>query len=79
LPPGCGFQRSLIALLQGDISQSLHYYPAAIPLLLTAIYTITYKYLKIAKKEYIKNALYIFTGLVIVGSYAIKLSGYTLG
>lgn len=76
--PGCGFQRSMIALLQGDLSQSLHDYPATIPLLVTAIYTIAYKHLHIAKKEQIKNSLYVFTGLIIAGSYAVKLSGYML-
>jgi Protein of unknown function (DUF2752) len=32
--PGCGLQRSFIALLQGDIVQSLHFYPALLPLLI---------------------------------------------
>ena len=29
--PGCGFQRSCIALLKGDIQNSLQLYPATIP------------------------------------------------
>lgn len=33
--PGCGFQRSLWALLQGDIAGSWHAYPALIPFLVT--------------------------------------------
>ena len=75
--PGCGFQRSFIALLQGDIGQSFHYYPATIPLLVTAIYTIANKHLQIAKKDQIRNVLYVFTGLIIVGFYlVIKLNGY---
>lgn len=74
--PGCGFQRSVIALLQGNLSQSLHYYPATIPLLIAVVFTITGKRLHNDKKGYIKNALYVFTGLVIFGSYALKMSGY---
>jgi hypothetical protein len=31
--PGCGLQRSVIALLRGDIPTSLSLYPATIPLL----------------------------------------------
>jgi Protein of unknown function (DUF2752) len=30
--PGCGFQRSCLALLSGDISSSLMFYPATIPI-----------------------------------------------
>jgi Protein of unknown function (DUF2752) len=32
--PGCGLQRSFIALLQGDILQSIQFYPALLPLFL---------------------------------------------
>ncbi len=32
--PGCGLQRSVIALFRGDLRTSLQLYPAAIPLLL---------------------------------------------
>lgn len=31
--PGCGMQRSFIALLSGDIARSWHYHPATVPLL----------------------------------------------
>lgn len=33
--PGCGFQRSFLALIRGDISTSWEFYPALIPFLLT--------------------------------------------
>lgn len=33
--PGCGLQRSFIALLKGDIAESWHYHPALLPLLAT--------------------------------------------
>jgi Protein of unknown function (DUF2752) len=32
--PGCGLQRSFIALLQGNVLQSLKFYPALLPLLI---------------------------------------------
>jgi hypothetical protein len=35
--PGCGMQRAVIALLKGDIIQSIHYHPALIPLLISSI------------------------------------------
>jgi len=33
--PGCGIQRAFIALLKGEIIQSLHLFPALIPYLAT--------------------------------------------
>lgn len=35
--PGCGMQRSLIALLKGNITESLHYHLALIPFIITII------------------------------------------
>jgi len=32
--PGCGMQRSFIALLKGDLAGSWHYHPATIPMFL---------------------------------------------
>lgn len=37
--PGCGMQRSIIALLNGDIAQSLAYHPAAIFVLFLIVFT----------------------------------------
>jgi Protein of unknown function (DUF2752) len=42
---GCGLQRSFIALLQGDVVQSIHFYPALLPLIiLIAAIIISSKY-----------------------------------
>lgn len=37
--PGCGMQRSVFALLEGNISESFALYPATIPLIVLFIYT----------------------------------------
>ena len=37
--PGCGLQRSVIALLKGDIRASLQLYPATIPLVMLLLIT----------------------------------------
>jgi hypothetical protein len=37
--PGCGLQRSIIALLEGDLGKSLSLYPATIPIFVLLIYT----------------------------------------
>jgi len=46
--PGCGLQRSCIALLKGDLQNSLQLYPATIPLLFLLGFTmlhLKYKFL----------------------------------
>jgi len=35
--PGCGAQRSFVELIHGNISESIHLFPALIPLLATII------------------------------------------
>ena len=71
--PGCGFQRSLLALLQGDLSRSLHLYPATIPLLVTFGTAWPAKKLIPENWELLIKMLYIITGSVILISYLIKL------
>jgi hypothetical protein len=37
--PGCGLQRSFLALLEGDFAGSLRLYPATMPIIISLIYT----------------------------------------
>jgi hypothetical protein len=74
--PGCGFQRSFLALLRGDISKSFHLYPATIPLLLITIYTIADARWPMDRNNYVKKTLYIGTAALITIAYVIKMSHY---
>jgi hypothetical protein len=74
--PGCGFQRSFLALLQGDINKSLQLYPATIPLLLIAIYTLIDARWPMDKRNYLKKTLYIGTAAIIILSYGVKMSRF---
>jgi hypothetical protein len=74
--PGCGFQRSVICLLQGDFYRSVQLYPATIPILLIALSGIFESKLPASKRNITKKGLYIFTGVIMVGSYLIKLHHY---
>jgi hypothetical protein len=38
--PGCGLQRSCLALMKGDFLASLDLYPATIPILLLIVFTV---------------------------------------
>jgi Protein of unknown function (DUF2752) len=74
--PGCGFQRSVIALIKGNLRESVHLYPAAIPLLVTALFVLLALTLHIDRRGIAQKTLYMLTGSVIAISYIVKI--YTL-
>jgi hypothetical protein len=75
--PGCGFQRSVLALIEGDFKNSLYLYPATIPLLATAIYMAIDARYHFDKANLVKKTLYLVTGSIIVLSYTLKMTGHT--
>jgi len=71
--PGCGFQRSVIALIKGNINESIHLYPAAMPLLVTALFVLFAPKMKIDASDGIKKTLYMLTGGIMMVSYVLKM------
>ena len=72
--PGCGFQRSVIVLIQGDLHKSLQLYPPAIPLLLLFAYGVLDRRFKLdTKNELVKKTCYMMVGAIIIVSYCIKM------
>ena len=72
--PGCGFQRACIALVQGNLQESFHLYPPAIPVLLTIVISASAKFwLKPAQSKRLINTLFLITGLMIIVSYSYKM------
>jgi hypothetical protein len=73
--PGCGFQRSVMALLQGHLNDSLKYYPATIPLILYLIFSLfgsnnryTIKY------PLFKKYAFMVLVAIIAGNYIFKMA-----
>ena len=56
---GCGFQRSLMLLLEGKIWESIQLFPATIPILLVFIYTGAHLYFKY--KNGARNIIILFS------------------
>jgi hypothetical protein len=71
--PGCGFQRSVIALLKGNLSESLGLYPATIPLLITCVFLLLKIKYHFDKNEIIKKSLLTTVAIIILVSYSIKI------
>ena len=69
--PGCGIQRSVLALLKGNLYQSFMLYPATIPLIILVGFGI-YQ----SKKPINYGAKIIFYGYILVA--AIILVNYTV-
>ena len=74
--PGCGFQRSLLALLNGDLHKSLSLYPSTIPLLIFFAYGIADRLFNLDNKKHTaKKTGFILIGSLILITYVIKMWG----
>ncbi|MFA6249316.1 MAG: DUF2752 domain-containing protein [Mucilaginibacter sp.] len=73
--PGCGFQRSMVALLKGDIHQSFLLYPPAIPLLIISVWWLADSLFKLdTPKSVVKKTMFIVVALIITVSYIVKMA-----
>lgn len=70
---GCGFQRSLNLLLEGEFLESFKMYPALVPVIFTFIYTALH--LKFKFKNGARHIVIFFSSAVIIMlvSYFYKL------
>jgi len=70
--PGCGMQRSVIALLKGNILESLQLYPGLFPIIFTLVMLglhLRYQYKNGAK---ILQYSYIVSLSIVIGSFVVK-------
>ena len=70
--PGCGMQRALIALLRGDIVESLTHNPALIPTLFTFLYLPAHLIFKFRRGAAILKYSFIFTASLLVVNFILK-------
>ncbi|MFW5781453.1 MAG: DUF2752 domain-containing protein [Bacteroidota bacterium] len=71
--PGCGFQRAFIALLKGEIAESLAIFPALIPTLGMFIFLVVHLFMKFKNGGTILKYLFIFNITILVFHYIYKI------
>lgn len=76
--PGCGLQRSIIALLKGDFLSSLQLYPATIPILTTFIFLGFHLKNKYAKGAFILTYMYLFCAAIVIINYIYKIATHQI-
>ena len=76
--PGCGLQRSLVALFEGDFGRSFHLYPATIPILFCLIFTALHIMFRFKNGALIIKCSYVFATLTIVVFYVYKIFTHQL-
>ena len=71
--PGCGMQRSFIELLKGNLTDSLHLYPALIPTIFTLLFTGFHLAFNFKNGAAIIKYSFIATIIIVLVSYLIKM------
>lgn len=71
--PGCGFQRALIELMQGNIWASIKLYPALLPLIFMFLVLLFHMKFRLKHGALIIKYLFIFSVVLIIGNFIFKL------
>lgn len=71
--PGCGMQRAFIALLKGNILESISVYPALIPTIVMLIFLVLHLIFNFKLGAQYLKIWFIFTATIIVFSYIYKI------
>lgn len=76
--PGCGLQRSLLALIKGDIAASWNLYPPTLFVLVTLIFLLLHLTFSFKHGAYILKILFIITVAVMAANYFYKILNHQL-
>ena len=76
--PGCGLQRSVLALFQGDFLASFKFYPATVPLILLLVFTAIHLKYELKNGAFFIKILYIGITIIILINYIYKILTHQL-
>ncbi|MCC8360220.1 DUF2752 domain-containing protein [Salinimicrobium sediminilitoris] len=71
---GCGAQRALVLVFQGEFSAAFKMFPAIYTILILLLFLLTNLFLKFKGDFYVKVALILLNALIIIGAYFYKMS-----
>jgi hypothetical protein len=71
--PGCGLQRSVIALFRFDIVESWRVYPPGIFIVVTIVFMLLHLLFGFKEGAFILKMLYIVSAIAIVINYTYKI------
>lgn len=71
---GCGLQRSLVFLFQGEFVAAFKMYPGIYPLFVLGVFLIFNFFFKIKNAEKIKITLVVLSIVFIVTNYVLKIT-----
>jgi hypothetical protein len=72
--PGCGFQRALLELFKGNISMSIHSFPAALPWIATIGLTGVHLLFPMKDGAALVKYSFLITAGIMIFSYILKLT-----
>lgn len=76
--PGCGLQRSVIALMRGDIGASFKFYPPTLPILFLVFFTLAHLKFDFKNGAFLIKILYIGIAIAIIANYIYKIFNHQL-
>lgn len=76
--PGCGIQRSIVALLEGNLITSFKLYPATLPIFALMAFTLVHLKFELKNGAFFIKFLYIVVTLIIVINYIYKIFTHQL-
>lgn len=76
--PGCGIQRSILALMKGDLLMSFKLYPATGPIIGLLVFTLVHLKFDFKNGAFVIKMLYLFIAIIIVINYIYKIINHQL-
>ncbi|MBK9450072.1 MAG: DUF2752 domain-containing protein [Bacteroidetes bacterium] len=70
---GCGMQRSFVALLQGNLAESLALYPALLPMIFTFTCTATHLIFKFRNGANVIKYSFFCTAAIVLIAFGVKV------